>query len=306
MITVLSGINSFALKRVLVERVADFAVAYGDIAIERLDGAEVDMPRMRESIQSAPFLADKKLVVLFNPSGNKQFIDMADAMLAGLSDTTDLIIIESKVDKRSTYYKLLKKIPDFQEFGELDEQNLIRWVVSRAKEQGGNLSITDARFIVERVGVNQQLVAQELDKLLLFSAYITYENIIQLVEATPQSQIFDLIEAAFAGDVKRALGLYRDQREQKVDPAQIIALMTWQLRVLALLATSSSRSLHEIVRESKLSSYTVQKGQSVALRLNISRLKQLVAELLAIDVRSKRENIDLDEALQNYLFTFVT
>lgn len=301
MIVVLTGENGFALQRALRERVDAFVKAYGDIAVERLDGGEADVERIRASLQSAPFLAEKKLVILRNCSANKQAAEQIEALLASIADSTDLVIVEPKVDKRSSYYKFLKKAVNLQEFPELDEQGLARWLVAAAKEQGGVLSAADARLLVERVGASQQLLGGELAKLIVYNPKITRGSIELLVESTPQSKIFDLLEAAFNGNAAKALALYRDQREQKVDPSQIIALLTWQLRIVALLMTAGARSPHEVVHDAKLSPYTVQKSQAVARRLTLPRLKSLVHELLEIDARSKRENIDLDEALQNYL-----
>jgi len=305
MVTVLTGENSFALKAALDVRVQAFVAEHGDIAVERLDGEEASFERLQESLQSLPFLAARKLVILRNPGLNKQFIEQAEKLINDLPETTELIIVEPKIDKRSAYYKLLKKITNFTEFVALDETGLARWLADRAKQQGGNLSSADARWLVERVGTSQQFLSNELDKLLLYDPHVTRETIELLTEATPQSKIFDLLSAAFAGNTNRALELYRDQRAQKVDPSQIIALLAWQLKIVAIIKTAVGRSSTEIVRDAKLSPFTVQQGQAIADRLTLARLKQLVLDLLTIDARSKRERIDLDEALQNYLLALV-
>lgn len=298
---VLTGENSFALQQVLDAQVSAFIAEYGDIAVERLSGDEASFERLQESLQSSPFLAAKKLVVIRNPSVNKQFAEGIEKLLDGLPETTDVLLVEPKIDKRSSYYKFLKKKTDLQEFAELDENGLARWLGENAKERGGSLSQPDARWLVERVGASQRLLNNELDKLLLYDPKITRETIELLTEATPQSKIFDLLEAAFAGNTKRALSIYQDQRAQKVDPSQIIAMLGWQLRIVALIKTAASRSSGDIAREAKVSPYTVGQAQAIANRLSLARLKQLITDLVTIDARSKRERIDLDEALQNYL-----
>ena len=303
MVKVLTGENTFALKSALNALVSDFIAEHGDIAVERLDGEDASFERLQESLQSSPFLAVRKLVVLRNPGVNKQFAEQAEKLLGDLPETTDVLIVEPKIDKRSSYYKFLKKAADLQEYAELDENGLARWLVETAQKQGGSLRPADARLLVERVGTSQQLLGNELDKLLLYEPAITRDTIELLTEATPQSKIFDLLEAAFAGNTRHAIELYRDQRAQKVDPSQIIAMLAWQLKIVAIVKTAGSRSGDEIAREAKLSPYTVRQGQSIADRLTLARLKQLIHELVVIDSRSKRERIDLDEALQNYLFT---
>lgn len=301
MIVVLTGENAFALRQALQAVVIAHTEEYGEIAVERIDGEEASFERLQESLTSSPFLAPKKLVVVRAGSANKQFVERAEPLLSGLPETTDAVLVEPKLDKRSSYYKFLKKTYDLREFPQLDEQGLAHWLVQAAKQQAGTLNVGDARFLVERVGADQQLLAGELDKLLAYNPVVTRQSIELLSEPTPQGKIFDLLEAVFAGDMSRALGLYRDQREQKVDPAQIISMMAWQLKVVALIKTAGDRSAQEVASAAKLSPFTVQKSQTIARRLSLDGLKSLVADLLALDVRSKRENIDLDEALQNYL-----
>jgi len=303
MITVLTGENSFGLQQALRSLLQQFIAEHGEIAVERLDGESASIERIQESLQSSPFLAARKLVVLRNPGLNKQFIDTVEAVLTSITDTTDVVVVEPKIDKRSSYFKWLKKAANLQDFPELDELGLSRWLGIAAKELGGELNSGDARALVGRVGANQQLLYSELNKLLAYDPHVTRAAIELLTEPAPQSKVFDLLDAAFSGKPSRALGIYRDQRAQRVDPSQIIAMIVWQLKVLAILKAAGSRKPAEIAREAKLSPYVVQKSESVAARITQSRLKELINELLLIDLRSKRERIDLDEALQNYLLT---
>src|SRR6185312_15650684 len=133
MVAVFTGENGFALKAALDARVSAFIAEHGDIAVERLDGEDASFERLQESLQSLPFLASRKLVILRNPGLNKQFSEQVESLAHGLPETTDVIIVEAKPDKRSTYYKLLKKLTDLHEFPELDENGLARWLVDTAK-----------------------------------------------------------------------------------------------------------------------------------------------------------------------------
>ena len=242
MITTLSGSNSYALRHAQKALVDSFVTQHGDMALEQLDGEEVSIERLSEALTSVPFLSDKKLVLIRQGSANKQFAERATDMLKDVTETTDVIIVESKVDKRSSYYKFLKKSTDFKEYSELDSGGLARWLSAQAKEKGGMLSLSDATFLVTRVGLNQQLLSHELDKLLLYNDTITRQTIELLTESTPQSTIFELLDAAFAGNTQRALQLYAEQRALKVEPQQIIAMLTWQLHILALIKTAGDRS----------------------------------------------------------------
>lgn len=300
MIIVLSGPNSYLLQQELSKLVQKFLNEHGDLALERIDCQEAELPKIQEAISSLPFLASRKMVVLRAPSANKQFVEKAEQLLATVSETTDLIIVEPKLDKRSAYFKFLKKMTDYNEFAEPDINGLAAWLIRSTKEQGGSISSNDARYLVERVGTNQQLLANELNKLLLHDEKVSRESIALLTDQTPQSTIFQLLEAAFAGNAKRALSLYQEQRLLKVEAPQIVAMLAWQLHIIAIVKVAGNRSPNDIAKEAKLSPFVVQKSATIARKLSMTDLKNLIDRLLDIDLKSKRTNLDVDEALQHY------
>src|SRR3990167_3741447 len=126
MITILSGENSFVLGSELRRIVAAFVAEYGDMALEKFDGQESEFSSMQAALQSLPFLVDKKIVGLRQPSANKQFVEQAEVLLKEVSDDVDVVIVETKLDKRTAYYKLLKKQKGFAVYEQLDTPQLSR------------------------------------------------------------------------------------------------------------------------------------------------------------------------------------
>ncbi len=301
MLTVLTGSNTFGLRRELSRLVEAFVAEYTNLGLERLDGEEAGFDRIRESVESLPFLASRKLVVLSSPSANKDFLEKAAGLLGGAPETTDVIIVEPKLDKRLSYYKFLKKSTEYKEFNELDEHGLTRWLVDEAKGRGGTLSQNDARYLVDRVGVSQQLLSNELAKLVGYNPIITRQTIELLTDLAPQSTIFELLDAALAGKTKRAFELYAEQRALKVEPQQIIAMLVWQLHVLALVKAAGQRDPASIAKEARLNPFVVRKSLAIAQRLTSAELKALIHRTLRLDLRLKSQSIDADEALQNLL-----
>lgn len=301
MIQTLTGANSFALQAVLQKHITDFVAEHGDLALERLDGQEASYEKMAQALTSLPFLATRKLVVLRAPSANKKFAEDIEQLFDQVDDATDVIVVEPKLDKRLSYYKYLKKKTGFQEFFELDSNGLASWLVAQAKSQDGSISSSDARYLIDRVGASQQLLSNELEKLLLYEPKITRQAIDLQTEANPQSTIFQLLEAGFAGRTKQALSIYAEQRALKVEPQQIIAMLAWQLQVLAIIKMAGDRSTDTIAKDAKLNPFVVSKSQGIARKLSNRTVRTLVKDLLVIDAKSKSSAIDLDEALQHYL-----
>jgi len=305
MIITITGANDFARKAELRRVTQDFVAEHTDMAVERFDGDETNAARMRESMSSLPFLTARKLVLLYEPGKQKAFTETIADALKEVADTTDVVIVEPKLDKRLSYYKTLKKVTDFRDFTEHDAAGLASWASSYTKEQGGSLSLGDARFLIDRVGPNQQLIKQELDKLLNYDSNITKTTIELLCEAAPQSTIFELLDAAFSGNTKRMLELYKEQRALKVEPQAIIAMLAWQLHVLAVIKTAGPRRVDDIARSAKLNPFVVRKSQNLVRSISLDKLKQNIAGLLGLDLRLKSSAVDADEAVTLFLIHVV-
>lgn len=286
----------------LRRRIADFVAEHTDMGLERLDGEEASYDRIREAFGSLPFLSSKKLVVVYKPSSNKEFTDKVADILEQIPETTDVVIVEPKPDKRTAFFKYLKKVSEHREFNELDEVRLSRWLADRAKEIGGMLTPADARYLVQRVGANQRLLANELDKLLNYDLVVSRGTIDLLTEKTPQSTIFELLDAVLSGNIKRAIGIYQEQRALKVQPQQILAMLAWQLHILAVVKSApGGKDIGMIAEQAKIKPFVAQKSQNLSKYISFSQIKRMIDSALELDIRMKSETIDADEALQNLL-----
>ncbi len=296
MIATLTGSNAFALQAELKRLVGEFVAEYTDLGLQRIDGEEAEYDVIREALESLPFLASRKMVVLRTPGANKLFAEKVEQLLGDLPETTDVIIHEPKLDKRSVYYKFLKKTTDYKEFNELDDYGLAKWLTTQA-----DISQSDAKYLLERVGPNQQMLASELAKLATYNPKITRQTIDLLTEPNPQSTIFQLLDAAFAGNHKQLLKLYAEQRASKVEPQQIMAMMAWQLHVLAVVKAAGDRSDATIAADAKINPFVVSKSHRITQSFTLENLKELVRKLAQLDVQLKTTAIDADDGLQNYL-----
>lgn len=297
-----TGENSFLRRQELKKTIEDFVSKYGDFALEKLDGDESTIEQIKASVTSMPFLAERKLVVIYRAGNNKDFSDNLDNLVKEIPENTDLILDEPKLDKRTAYYKWVKAKTDFKEFSKLDDRRLVEWMVQYAKLSGGEINRQDALYLVQRVGGEQQRLANELDKLTLLEGPISRSRINDLTEPLPQSKIFDLLDAAFSGDHAKAMILFDDQRAQRVEPQEILAMIGWQLRQVALVKTAGN---HDLIHEAKMSPYTAEKASRIASRMTLNQLKKLIRDLIILDVRSKRSSLDLDQSLRAYILSIV-
>lgn len=301
MIITLTGANTFTLRRRLDELVDEFVAENGELALEKIDAESVSETVVLEAVQSLPFLANRKMVVVRGLSTNKAAAEQIEQIISSVGDTTDIIFHEPSIDKRTAYFKVLKSKTQLEEFNEMDNRNLASWLVSEVKNQGGEVKFSDANYLVERVGANQQMLASELAKLLIYEPKISRDSIDLLTESTPQSKIFDLLDAAFSGNKKRALELYGEQRAQKVEPQVIIGMVAWQLRLMALAKHADKRTPGQVASDAGVKPYPIEKAGGLARRLSAPELTNLVNDALDIDYKSKSTPLDPDEALKTYI-----
>lgn len=280
-----------------------FVKEYGELAVEKFDAEEADAKALIEGLQSLPFLSSKKMVVVRNGSLNKEFAEAAEQIISSISDTTDAVFYESQIDKRTAYFKVLRSKTQLEEFSEMDARSLAQWLMDETKKSGGALSFVDGNYLVERLGPNQALLANELDKLLIYDSRVSRETIDLLTEPNPQSKVFDLLDAVFSGQKGRALKLYDEQRAQKVEPQAILSMIAWQLNIISIAKYSKNRDLAEVSRDSGVKDYPLRKARGLADKLSDKDLKKMVSEALDIDWRGKTTSLDIDEALKTYIIS---
>lgn len=299
----ITGNNSYLMKRRLDELTGKFIDEYGELAVEKIDAEEADGRAVLDAVQNLPFLAPRKMVVVRGASTNAALSGQIEQILSSSGNTTDLIFYEPAADKRSAVFKVLKVKTTLEEYNKLDTRDLAKWLVDEARKLDGRIDPGDANYLVERIGDTQELLANELDKLLAYEPHITRQNIDLLTIKTPQSKVFDLLDAAFGGNKKRALELYDEQRAQKVEPQAILALMAWQLELIALATAGEGKSTDQIAKDAGVSAYPLQKAQRLAAKLGETKLKDMVRQALIIDEMGKTTPLDLDEALKTYIVT---
>lgn len=301
MIVTLSGSNNFLIREYLEDATKQFLASYDKFGFERLDAEEQDSINLLEVIQSIPLFSEKKLVIIKNPSSNKIFCEKLPEQIHLIPESTDLILVEKKFDKRSSFYKFLKKETDFKELNELDQPRLVGWIVEQVKKGEGSISRADANYLAQRVGLNQVQLFNELQKLLAFDPTITRHTIDYLTEQSPQSTIFELLDAALTGNSQKAMKLYEEKRRMKVEPQQIIATLAWQLHILVLVKSAGIQDTSVIASETSLNPFAVSKTHKLAQSIPFQAVKQMVNDLFELDIAIKSSAIDADQALKTYM-----
>jgi DNA polymerase III delta subunit len=194
-----------------------------------------------------------------------------------------------------------------QEFQAPAAGRLEPWLLERARELDIELQPAAARLLAERVGGHiresdvdrrrrTELANGELEKLALYrpGGSISAEDVEALVSETIPGSAWAFLDAvgARAGAVAATLAerLLHDGTPLPVLVAQIHRRLRDLILVREHLDTGSTPS--QIVKELKLQSFRAQKLSEQARNWSLSALESAMADLLALDLRSKGIALD--------------
>ena len=304
MIIAFIGDNGYAREQAAKEFISGFVNQYGDVAADRFIGDTLELNQLNDAVSTLPFLSPRRLVVVRDLGGNKVLAETIESTIANMAGTTDLVIVESQMDSRTKYFTTLNKIAEVREFTHLEGDALIKWIVTQAKILGGQIDYDIARELVERIGTNHQLIVNELQKLILYQQQITTATVKLLTSYAPQSSIFAMLDAAFAGDIARALKLYGEQRVQGMEPQAILGMIVWQLHALSLVKAAGNMPIQEMTNKSKLNPFVIRKNLNTAKRVSEKKLVSLFEQAINIDKKIKTTQINSDDAVQALIVAF--
>jgi len=235
MITWFTGENTFEIQQAIKVIVDKF-----DGAAERVDGTSLELKHIPDLLMGSTLFAEKRLVIIKDLSLNSAVWEKFPEWIARLSDDIDVILVDTKPDKRTTGYKEVKKLVELKEFpvwGDRDQQLAEAWLVQQAKTLGLALDKNLARHIVARVGLDQWQLAQSLEKISLLET-LTIEEINNIVEASPSENVFQLFELALEGNRNAIHDMIRNL-ELMEDPYKLFALLSSQAFQLAAVASAT-------------------------------------------------------------------
>lgn len=301
MITAIIGDNFYVRKQHLTTIKSDFASKYADYDLEQFDASEVEYQKIVDSLQNVSLFSSNKLVIVTDFMSNKDLTDKIATFIASVPSGVTLVLAADKVDKRTATFAILKASVKIIECK--SPISMHSWIVDEVKRKNGSIRQADAQLLLDRLGPNQTLLAQEIDKLLLYSPAISKESIELLTVSIPQSSVFQLLDAAFSGRKTTVVRLYREQREMKVEPLAIIGMITWQLYVLAIVKAAEQKGISDVARQAKLNPYVVSKSQQLVKGRTLSNIRDMLKKLLNLEIRLKSQAVDADDALQLFLLT---
>lgn len=288
MITVLTGENTFEVQRALDALVRDFSGTP-----ERIDGAELELRQLPDVLMGATLFAPQRLVIVKGLADNSTIWAALPDWLERVSEDVQLVLVEAKLDKRTTTYKRLKEVADLREFPlwkEGDIRSAEDWVRTEATTRDIALDPASVRALVARVGADQWQLHYALEKLAVLEA-VTPQLIEEVIDAQPSESVFQVLDLALSGN-RAGLRRVLTTLAHSEDGFRLFGLLAGQVYQLATLAVSE-RSSGEVAKQLGVHPYALGKLQPYADRLGRAGVRRVVRRFAEADHRLKTGGDDI-------------
>lgn len=182
------------------------------------------------------------------------------------------------------------------------DEKMTGWIMSRAKDHGGQFTRDAANRLAELVGAEPRLADQEILKLLEYVNYrrpVERDDVHLLTADTHEGNIFALVDAIGNHQLKPAIAMLERLLEED-DPKSIFPMIVRQFRLLlqAREVLDGGGGAQEVARQLQIIPFVADKISAQARRFTLPGLEQIYHRLLEIDLQMKTSQSPGELALE--------
>ncbi|MFC1931726.1 DNA polymerase III subunit delta [Chloroflexota bacterium] len=216
--------------------------------------------------------------------------------------STVLVLVDGKVRSNNSLFRELSSKAKTMPFPLLRNDRLRQWIQKRVKEKGGSISSQAADLLVRFVGGNLWLMANEIDKLVMFASgrLIEEQDVRRLVSYAQEASVFTMVDAILEFKAGLAEQLLQQLLQQGAAPAYLLVMLARQVRMIVQVKELRSRKKSAVEIQDRLglaSEFALRKTLEQAGRYSLARLKEVYHKLLEADLSIKTGRYDAELAL---------
>jgi len=286
-----------------------------------LDGQQVTLSQLSTVCETLPFLAERRLVIVTGllerfepkskPSRKKKTPHMPNQQneyrliadhINKIPDSTILVLIDSGISSHNPLFRELSDKAEVKSFPPLRGTNLRQWIQRRMKEGGDSISPQAVDLLARLVGSNLWIMANEINKLALFTSgrRIEEEDVKTVVSYAQQASVFAMVDAILefkAGVAEQAL---QQLLQRGTAPAYLLVMLSRQVRMIVRVKELRNQGKTSTEIQNKLgltSEFAFNKTLEQADRYTLERLKEIYHQLLETDLSIKTGKYESELAL---------
>ena len=297
-------------KRNLKKMLADAIVPLDDnMNRGYFEGKNINFKQIIDLCETMPFFSERRLILLENTGCFEKACEEMLEYLPGLTDTTYIVFVEEKIDKRSKMYKLVKDKGYVCECNRLNSDNLMKWILTKIGKENKKITRDTMNYIVDILGNDLEKISCEIEKLL---CYTLNKEVIEIADVdtvcTPEitGKIFEMIDAMGNKNRKKALELYYDLLSQKEPPMRILFMLSRQFNIMLQIKELTEKHMNkkEIEEKLKMKGFVISKAQGQLKNFAGDAIRNAIEKSIELEESVKNGNINEKVAVELLLIEF--
>ena len=275
-----------------------------------LEGATAQ--QITDACETMPMMCDRRIVTVQDwaplmPGKAKNEEAEAERMQKWLDNppqTCALVFyMRGEMDGRKKLPALLKKKAAVVDFQLLTDAELLRWCAKRLKPLGKRLSPAALNTLTYMAGRELTRLTGEIDKLAAYVGderdEITEADVHVIVPASLEYNVFELLNALLAGDMKKGQQTVNSLLQGGQNAVGILSMLTRQIRQLAHMkcALDAGTPVQTVQQQLKMHPYAAKQTARQCARLSAVWLTALYERCVASDYAVKSGRLRDRDAL---------
>lgn len=282
-----------------------------DMNFTAFEGKDTNPKEVIDLAETLPFFADRRVILIENSGFFKNACDDLADYLAEIADTTHILFVEDEVDKRSRMYKAVKKNGKIVEFATQSEELITRWILSRLKKEGKNITGSVMQLFLSKTGTDMGNIDRELEKLICYTLdknVIEAEDVEAIATEQTTNKIFDMVNAIAEHNQRKALDLYYDLLTLKEPPMRIMYLITRQFQILLNIKDMSRKGLDQqtMAQKAGIPPFAVRRNVTQAKGFTLEQLKDALKEGVELEEAVKTGQMNDQMAVELFIMKYST
>lgn len=287
----LFGENTFEIHQKVQYWKKGFIEKYGnDLNIDEMDGSK-KVTEILEACYTMPFLSEKRLVIVKNIFSEQktEALKKLSEKLESIPETCVFIMVEEgNPDKRTSLFKKIQSLGRIEECKPLLGDHLIRWILDKTKELGGNIDWSTASHLTMMVGTDLWKLKSDIEKLCAYSegALIDKAMVKTLVsESAITTSIFKLTDELGQKRPSEALKILHQLLQNDEALPMIFSMLARQFRLLIQVQElqQMGQSPSQIANRLKQHPYAISSLLPQGKNFTTEELKRIHRKLIHMD-----------------------
>jgi len=305
----LYGEDTFRSRRKLSEIIERFkSTQDSDVNFRRFVAPDFSVNEFLEATQAIGFFSAKRLVVVEKAmgEGTPELQEKIAENIEQIPEEALVVFWEEGTPKKSPLFPVLAQPGVSEEFATLQGSQLLEWIKSEGQKLGAEIENAAAQKLAELSQADLWWLSTEIEKLAnqkIKEKKILFSDVEGTFAHVAQAKIFDLTDALSAKNARRSLLALQALLDLGENEQKIISMLAYQLRNLALVLDLQNRHYtpKQITTLTKLHPFVLRKLSGCLGLFSLGELKNLMTELLELDLAAKSGKIEAVLGLEQFI-----